>query len=140
TQKLQEQSGDQKDLAAQLEKLAKQGAETLREALRNPELSEKTLQEWAENLKNMQELSKGEMQQASQQLTASQQSKAERAPKLDEAIKKEQEILKKLREMQKEGEQGIDKLMTQNFAMRLRKIAVSEKNLATTFERILPET
>ncbi len=140
TQKLQEQSGDQKDLATQLEKLAKQGAETLREALRNPELSEKTLQEWAENLKNMQDVAQGEMQQASQQLTASQQSKSERAPKLDEAIKKEQEVLKKLREMQKEGEQGMDKLMTQNFAMRLRKVASSEQNISTTFERILPET
>lgn len=139
-QKLQEQSGDQKDLAAQLDKLSKQGAETLREALRNPELSEKTLQEWAENLKNMQELSQGEMQQASQQLSESQQGKSERAPKLDEAIRKEQEILKKLREMQKEGEKGMDKMMTQNFAMRLRKIAGAEHQIAATFEKILPET
>src|SRR5207302_1141007 len=138
--KLQEQAGDQKDIAAQLERLAKQGAETLREAERNPELSQETLKEWAQNLEAMQQLSQQQMPQASQSLTASQQSKSERAPKLDEALAQEEQVLKKLREMQKQGDSNLDRLMAQNMAMRLRKIARSEKQVAGTFEKILPET
>src|SRR5207244_898563 len=129
-----------KESADQLERLAKQGAETLREALRNPDLSQDTMREWAQNLQAMQDLAQGAMPSASVSLTSSQQSKSDRAPKLDQALAQEEEILKKLREMLKQNDASLDKLMAQNMALRLRKIAKSEKQITSTFERILPET
>lgn len=138
--KIGDQSAEQNDTAEQLERLAKQTAETLREALRNKDLSTATLQDWMKHAAAMQEIAQTQMPAAAQSLTSAQNDASSRAPKLDQALTQEQKILDAMREMQKGADASLEKLMAQNLAMRLRKIAAVEKEVAENFKKILPET
>ncbi len=138
--KLAEQAAEQKETAEQLRQLAQKTAETMREAMRNQNISQSTLQEWAQHAAAMQSLSQQEMPAAAQSLDSAKSDANDRAPKLDQAVAQESEILKKLHEMQKGADKSLEKLMTQNLAMRLRKIAGQEKGIVDDFQKILPET
>lgn len=137
--KLGDQASEQRDTAEELERIAKQTAETLREALRNKDLKPSTLQDWGRHAQAMEELAQQNMPAAAQSLGAAQTDDGSRAPKLDHALGQEEDILKKLREMQNATELSLEKLMTQSIALRLRKIARSEKNIGDDFQKILPE-
>ena len=137
--KLDDQQNEQKDTANQLQNLANETAETLKEAANNPDISPATLQPWAKNAETMNALAQNSMPSAAQSLSAAQTTPNDRAPKLDQAINQEQDILNQMREMQKEAEKAMEKLMTENLAQRLRKIASSEKSIADNFQKLLPD-
>ncbi|MEA3213735.1 MAG: hypothetical protein QOE70_6792 [Chthoniobacter sp.] len=137
---LAEQTAEEKETAAQLDRLAQQIAETLREAMRNKDLATPTLQDWAKHAQALQDLARQNMPAAAQSLNGAKSDVNSRASKLDQALAQEDEILKQLRGVQKAAEQSLDKLMTQNLAMRLRKIASAEQGIAGDFQRLLPET
>ena len=78
----------------------------------------------------MNDLANQNMPSASLQIArqcARKQPRRDRSPDLDKALTQEDEILKKMQEMQKNNEKSLEKLMTQNLALRLRKIAVRRK-------------
>jgi len=138
--KLEDQSSEQKETAADLAKLAQQTADTVREASRNSDISPSSLSDWAKHAEAMNELAQQNMPAASQSLSDSSSDPNNRSSKLDQALSQEDEILKKMSEMQKATENSLEKLMTENIAARLRKIAATEKSIVADFQRILPDT
>lgn len=137
--KLDDQQNEQKETADQLEKLAEKTAETMKEAGKNPDISPKTLQQWAKNAEMMNSLAQNNMPNAAQTLANAQATPNDRAPKLDQATAQEQEILKQMQQMQNDSEKSMEKLMMENLALRLRKIATSEKSIADNFQKMLPD-
>lgn len=131
---------EQTQNAAQLEELAKEGAKTLREAFRNPSLPEKTLQDWAKNIQDMQELSQQKMQEAAQALKSAEQNSQARPQELAKAQEKQEEILQDLQQLQKKVNQGLDDLQALTLAQRLRKVGSEEKEIGSKLQRNISET
>ncbi len=140
-EKLEAQAREQLELAKAMERVAQETAETLREALRNPELSKDTLEKIAKQAQAMHALGSAAMPEASQSLAKAgeSQSAEARAQQLKEAMAREKEILEKMRAMQKEASQNMDRLAAENMALRLRKIAKVERGISGQFAKILPE-
>jgi hypothetical protein len=140
TERIAAAKEDQNQNAASLDQLANEGTKTLREAFRNPSFSEQTLADWTKNLKAMQQLAQGKMQQAGQALKTAQQNEAERQENLSQAAQKEQEILDELEQIQRQVNKGLDQLQALTLAQRLRKISSDEKEVAGRLQKIVPET
>ena len=141
TKKLDDQQNQQRDLANQLKDLANQTADTLKEAGKNPDMSAQTLQQWAKNAETMNSLAQQNMPAAAQSLSNAEnnQNQNDRSQNLDKATQQQQDILNQMRQMQKDMEKAMENLMTQNLALRLRKIATAEKNIAGNFQTMLPD-
>ncbi len=138
---LGEQSSDQSSYAEQLERLSKEGGKIVREAMRNPSLSEEMIAEMSRLLQSMQDLAKGEMSKASKGLKASQKDKARRKEELEKALELEKQILQALRDMQKAMSESMDNMHAKNLAARLRKVALSETKIGGTMQEMqkIPE-
>lgn len=140
SRQLGEQSADEKRYAEELERMAAEVAESLREALRNPELTEESLREWMQHLQSMKALSQKEMQAAIQALKSAQQKAEDRKPQVDRAVDQEQAVLKALQELLKNMGGGLDRMQAQNLARRLRKVGGTEKEIKDQLQKIFPET
>jgi hypothetical protein len=139
-ERVNEARAEQAQNAAHLEQLAKEGLKTLREAFRNPTMPPQTLQDWAKNVQEMQELAQGKMQEAAQSLKSAQQNAKSRPEDLAKALEKEEEALQDLERLQKKVNQGLDDLQALTLAQRLRKIGTEEKEIETRIQRNIPET
>jgi hypothetical protein len=139
-QKLGEQSNEQKQNAEQLKELAKQIADTLAEALRNPQISPDTLKNWAHHAEQMNALASQAMPQAAQSLESSREEAGQRQQSLDQALQQEQQILEAMRQMEKQANDNLESLMAQTLAARLKRAAGTERDIADTFQKMLPDT
>ena len=139
-QKLAEQSTRQTEAASQLKALADQVAATLAEAMRNPEISQQTLKDWAGHAAQMNQLAATAMPAAAQSLDSAKADASQRPQNLDQALAQEQAILNAMRQMEKEAAQNLETLMAQTLAARLRRAAGSERDLAASFQQMLPDT
>ena len=139
-ERVSEARAEQSQNAASLEQLAKEGMKTLREALRNPTMPAQTLQDWAKNVQEMQELSQGKMQEAAKSLKAAQQNAKSRPEELAKALEKEEEALQDLERLQKKVNQALDDLQALTLAQRLRKIGSEEKEIQTQLQKNVRET
>jgi hypothetical protein len=139
-QKLAEQSSEQKATGSQLKDLAKQVADTLAEALRNPQISPETLKSWAAHAEQMNQLATSAMPSAAQSLESAKSEPGQRAQNLDQALAQEQKILDAMRQMEKQASSDLETLAAQTLAARLRREAASEGELASNFQQMLPDT
>ncbi|MBI4024419.1 MAG: hypothetical protein HY360_05520 [Verrucomicrobia bacterium] len=140
SRELGEQAAEESERSEDLKRLAQEWTKALREALRNPDLSEETLLEWARNLQAMRDLAHGEMQDATQALRNSQQNPAGRAGHVDRALELEQSVLRALQQMQAQMNEHLEQMQAKNLGQRLRKIARDEKQIVNTLQKMLPET
>ncbi|MGA3170909.1 MAG: hypothetical protein ABSE62_07820 [Chthoniobacteraceae bacterium] len=139
-QRLGGQSHDERETAAQLHELAIQTANLLAEALRNPEIPQDTLKEWAGNAEEMNSIAANAMPSAAQSLDSSEADAAQRGPKLDQALAQEKQILDAMRQMQRQASDSLETLMAHTFAARLRRAAGTEQDIAASFQKMLPDT
>lgn len=139
-QHLGEQSHEQKQTASQLKSLASQTADTLAEALRNPQISPDALKDWARHAEKMNQLASAAMPAAAQSLESSRADPSQRPQKLDQALGQEQDILDAMRQMEKEASQSLETLMAKTLAARLRRAARTERDIADGFQKMLPDT
>lgn len=138
--KLDQAVKDQNQNANELDQLARQGMDALREALRNPTFSEETLTDWTKTLQGMQELSRSKMQQAASSLKAAQRQPSERDAALDQALETEQQILDELTKLQAKVNEGLDQLQAITLAERLRKVGAEEKEISSELQLALPKS
>lgn len=131
---------EQGTAARAVEELARAGAQTLREALRNPLLPEELLSEWTKNLRQMDDVSRGQMRDAQQSLDQARQNPGRRPDELARALEKEKEALEMLTQMQQNVNKGLDQLEALTLAQRLRKIGSGEKTLAARLQRHIGDT
>jgi hypothetical protein len=131
---------DQARNAANLEQLSLEGSKTLREAMRNPLVPEETLRDWTKTLQQMQQLSRGEMKQATDSLKSAQKSPPSRPQEMANALQKEEEALEALEQMQQKVNKELDQLQALTLAQRLRKLGVEEKEIETRLQKNIGET
>jgi hypothetical protein len=136
---LGEQAEQQESITKSMEAASEQLRETLKEALRNPELGTEALAGWAEQLGKMKELSEKKMPGSSKALSSAQSNAGNRSKRVEEAMQKEEEVLQALREMQEQGARNMDQIVAETLAMRLRKIAAGENNVVESLHGLLPE-
>jgi hypothetical protein len=139
-QKLTEQSSDQKETAGQLKNLAAQVADTLKEAMRNPQISKDTLKAWAGHAEEMNQLASTAMPAAAHSLDSAKSNPSQRAQKLDQALAQEQAILDQMRQIAEQASKDLETLMAQTLAARLRRASASERDIAAGFQKTLPDT
>jgi hypothetical protein len=139
-QKLAQQSADQTQTASQLRDLARQVADTLAEALRNPQISPDTLKDWAGHAQQMNDLASTAMPAAAQSLDSAKSDPSQRPQQLDQALAREQAILDAMRQMQAQASQDLEKMLAQTLAARLRRAAGAERDIASSFQEMLPST
>lgn len=137
-----EQAGEQQRNARDLERLAREGANAVREAMRNPTFNEGTIREWARSLKAMQDVAQQEMQQAGRQLQSAQRQSqgARRSRELSQALQSERQALEKLQQLQQQVNKGLDSLQAQTLAQRLRKLGGQETQLEGRLQELVAET
>jgi len=135
-----ETQAEQTQNAANLEQLAKEGTQTLREAFRNPTLPAQTLQDWAKHLQEMQQLAQGDMQDAAKSLKSAQQSAKSRQEELAKALEKQEQILQDLERLQKKVNEALDDLQALTLAQRLRRIGSEEKEIEGQLQKNIRET
>ena len=138
--KLSEQSRDQEETASELKHLAAQVADTLKEAMRNPQTSQDTLKAWARHIEEMNQLAAIAMPAAAQALDSAKSDPSQRAQKLDQALAQEQAILDQMRQMAQQASEDLETMMAQTLAARLRRVAASERDIAARFQKMLPDT
>jgi hypothetical protein len=134
---------DQSQNAKHLEQLAKEGMQTLREAMKNPVFKEQLLQDWAKNFQEMQKLAQENMKAAAEDLNAAQQNSGQADAKeknLAEARGKEEDVLKALEQLQGKVNKGLDDLQALTLAQRLRKVSTSESEIGGELQKILPDS
>ena len=141
TQDIDKQKSAEQSNQRRMERTAAKGNELMKEALRNKDISEKTLQKWANLMNDMQQLANSEMQQASQQLSQAAQSSSQqqREQNMEETIKTQEEIIKKMREMQEQSEESIQQTLAESFVNRLKRAASEEDGIRETLLKILEE-
>jgi hypothetical protein len=137
-----EQADEQARNAAQLDRIAEQGQDIVREAMRNPTLTQQTLREWTQNLAQMKSLAKGEMKDAQQSLQKAQESGTpqERAEEATKARDAEEKALEKLQALQKKMNDGLDNLQALTLSQRLKKLSESEQGLSDQLGKVVSET
>lgn len=137
-----EQADEQARNAAQLDRIAQQGQDIVREAMRNPTLTQQTLREWTQNLAQMKSLAQGEMKDAQQSLQKAQESSSpqERAEEATKARDAEEKALDKLQALQKKMNDGLDNLQALTLSQRLKKLSESEKGLGEQLGKVVGET
>jgi len=137
-----EQADEQARNAAQLDRLAQQGQDVIREALRNPTLTQQTLREWTQNLAQMKSLAQGEMKDAQQSLQKAQESSTpqERAEEATKARAAEEKALEKLQALQKKMNDGLDNLQALTLSQRLKKLSESEASVSSQLGKVVGET
>ncbi len=131
---------DQAQNAANLEQLSREGAKTLREAMRNPLVPEETLRDWMKSLQQMQDLSRGEMKQAAESLKSAQKNTPSRPQDMADALRKEEEALAALEQMQQKVNKELDQLQALTLAQRLRKVGAEEKGIEERLQKNIGET
>jgi hypothetical protein len=139
-QSLNQQSGDQKETASQLSSLADQVEKMLAEALRNPEITQDVIKQWAEHAAQMRQIAASGMQPAAQSLSSAADSAPQRPQQLDQALGQEQQVLDAMHQLERQSSQDLDTLMAQTLAARLRRAASSEREIADDFQKTLPDT
>jgi len=137
---LENLSESQRDNARDLRETAEEGAEALREALRNPLFDENSLKEWSETLRKMDEVASSEMAKAAQSIDQAKANPSSAKPNLSEAEQSEQEALESLREILEQANEQLDDLEALTLAQRLRQIQKTENRLGEVLVSHLPST
>jgi len=130
----------QRDNARDLKETAEEGAETLREALRNPLFDENTLKEWSETLRKMEEVASSEMAKAAQSIDQAKANPSSAKPNLSDAEQSEQEALESLREILEQANEQLDDLEALTLSKRLRQVQKTEDRLGEVLVSHLPST
>ena len=141
-EKIEQTADEQRDNAKALEELAEEGSKTLMEAMRNPAFDEQTLRDWAQNLKQMNELADQQMKQAESKLGEAQKSSEPQDKKdnLAEALEEEQDALDELADLQDKINSDLDNLQAMTLAQRLRKVSKEELALRMKIKDLIQQT
>lgn len=139
---LNRRADQERDHAQDLNNIAKTGKDLLKEALRNKDIPESTLREWAELMNDMKQLAGNEMQQAAEAMQQASQGKSgqQRKGKLQEAIELQKKILKAMRASEKGMNNSIESMLAQSFVNRLMQTAKREGEIAARLKTLLSET
>ena len=140
TEDIGEQGDKQSESNRELEQIVREAARALKEALRNPTFDEKTIEQWAQTLSEMKEISEQEMSDAKQSLQKAQQSSEDRKDKLAKALEDIEKALEKLAKMQEKMNEGLDNLEALTLAQRLREASKSEQQIERELLSMAPET
>jgi len=134
--KLGEQELKEMKQADRLRKMSEEMKDILKESMKNKDIPEETMREWAEFQNDMKELSEGEMKEASEKLQQAGQKSEDKPRKkeLGDAIEKQKEALKKLREMEKKANKSIENMLAKSFINRLKQRAKEEGQVAAFFK------
>lgn len=138
--RLQDQLDDQTANAAQLDRLAQQGLETLREAMRNARFTDAMMKQWAKTMTQMESLAQQKMAAASQSLRAAQKNPARRSQNLTDAQQIQEEILRELEAMQSGVNEDLDSMEAMTLAERLRAIGNEESEIEQALMKQAAET
>ncbi len=128
--RLSQSKEDQKQNAANLDQLAKQGEETLQEALKNPLFKEDAVKKWSQSMQQLQKLAQQKMPAAASAMQKAQESSGGKPEEMAEAEEKAEDVLKDLEKMQNKANEHMDDLQAMTLAQRLRKVGGAEKDIA----------
>lgn len=123
-----------------LEQLVSEGAQTLREALKNPAFPEAVVRQWTHNLQAMQQLAQQTMNSAAAALNSARHNEATRARDLQAAEQHERDAIQQLAELQARMSQHLDDLRALTLAQRLRQVGEWQKQIEQALQRLAPET
>lgn len=121
-----------------LERLSKEAVQMLEEALRNPSIDQKLLEQWAAMAEAMRAIASGSMQQSQSALGEAQSMSSERREKLAEALEQERAALQALQEMLQRMNINLDEMQARNFAARLRDLGRSELEISANLGNLIP--
>ena len=125
---LREQEEMEARQSADLRQLAKDGAELLQEAMRNPEFSPEFLKEMADMLASMKSIGDVDMPGVQQETReARQTSRQERRAKLGQARQSQAALLEKLKAQMQQLSEGLESMSIGNFATRLRELEKQQR-------------
>jgi hypothetical protein len=121
---------DQMQNAANLAELAKQGEESVREAMKNPLFNAETIRQWSKSMQQWNQLSEQKMPAAASAMKSAQQSSGAQQPQdMADAQQKAEDILKELEQMEDKANQHLDNMQALTLAQRLRKVGGQEKDI-----------
>jgi len=126
TARIAQAKEDQKQTAANLEQLARQGTDIMKEAIKNPMISTEAVRQFSSTMQQWQKLAQTKMSQASKSLESAQKSPQSRQQDLADAAQKEQESLDELSKQMSKSNDNMNQLQAQTFAQRLHHLGDQE--------------
>lgn len=129
----------QEKTARQLQQMIREGAQNLKEALKNPTFTEESLGKWAEVLKQMKETSEQSMSESAQSLDSASEASDQRAGELAEAQDAARQALEELSELQGKVNEGLDNMEALTLAQRLMKLSEAEAALKDRLVQVASE-
>ncbi len=122
--------------ARHLAELSREMADLAREALRNRDLQEKEVMDWASLAEKMERLAGGDMPKAADAMQSAQRNRsaAPRRESVQESVAAQREILRRLGEMAREANESAENLAARNFINRLREAARKQEEMAGAVE------
>jgi len=140
TRSLKEGAASEREHAERLSRIAESGEDLLQEALRNKDIPEETLLQWAERMNALKQLAGTPMQQAARSLQQAGAGKPQRREHLQQAIEQEEQILAALREAAQTMNQSLEDMLARNFVNRLLTAAAAEDAISASLREWLPVT
>jgi hypothetical protein len=138
--KTSELKDDQLQNAAALKEMSEEGLKNLREALKNPTLSEEVLKEWTKTMREMQNISDKPMQKAAKSLAQAGKQPKDKEKELADAQETERDIMQDLAQMQKRINKGLDDMQALSLAQRLRKMGSGQKEIQSEISKVVGDT
>jgi hypothetical protein len=126
----------------QLQKLAQEMENVMKDALRNKEIPEKTLADWKNLQQKLQQEASPSMQQASQKMqqAANSPQQQQRQQELSKAQEDQQRALDTMREAANKMNKVNENLYARNFYNRLRRAAQQEHGVSDNLKRLAKDT
>lgn len=128
------------DNARDLDQMSREGENLIKEALRNKDITEQTLKDWAEMVQSMRDVAGGEMQKAAESLSKARSQPGQRKEELEDAIASEKRALEALREMESDMNETMESMLAQSFINRLRAVAGVERAIGGALHDLIPKS
>ncbi len=138
--KISQAKDDQMQNSANLQEMAQQAEQTLREAMKNPLFTEEMIKQWSKTAQDWQKMAQEKMKDAAGAMKSAQQNQSSRKQDLADAQKKAEDILKSLEKMQNKANENLDQLQAMTLSQRLRKISTQETDISGQLVKTADDT
>jgi len=123
------------------QRLAKEMAKLMKEALRNKKIPDKALAQWAKLLDQLNSMAQNEMQNIPNKLSKASRCSASkgRRQEMKKTIAEQKKLLEKLKKMIAKMDDSLKNLALENFVNRLKKLAKTEKDISANTQKMLQQ-
>ncbi|NQZ68797.1 MAG: hypothetical protein HRT89_12085, partial [Lentisphaeria bacterium] len=138
--KIAELSKNESANRREIERIVQKGMKLLKEALRNKNISESMIREWAKMLNGLKNIKSSEMKSAQGKLNKALKNPPSRNEDMKKAAENMAEAIKKMQKLLKNLDKSLEQMTAMNFVNRLKAMARKEGEIKRDLKAIFADT